>query len=106
MIGPFHGLWSWRGALAAFFLAGAVGLATPSCDKAETAFDCQTICDRYKTCFDSTYNVDSCRSNCQNKAANDMDYQRKVDDCEACIDDRSCSSATFSCGPRCIGIVP
>ena len=95
-----------RGALATFALALAAGLWTPSCGEADKIFDCQSVCSRYQTCFNSSYDVDSCRSRCKDNADRDMDYQRKADDCEACIDDRSCTSATFSCAARCGGIVP
>jgi hypothetical protein len=99
-------LWGPKGALATFALALAAGLWTPSCGEADKIYDCQSVCNRYKSCFSSTYDVDGCRSRCKNNADTDMDYQRKADDCEACIDDRSCQSATFSCATRCVGIVP
>jgi hypothetical protein len=99
-------LWSPKSALAAFALALGAGLWVPSCGEADRLYDCQSVCNRYQSCFDSGYDVSSCRSRCTDSAERDMDYQRKADDCEACIDDRSCSSATFSCAVRCAGIVP
>jgi hypothetical protein len=99
-------LWGSKGALATFALALAAGLWTPSCGEADKIFDCQSVCSRYQTCFSSGYDVDGCRSRCKNNADADMSFQRKADDCEACIDDRSCSSATFNCAARCAGIVP
>ncbi len=99
-------VWSPKSALAMFALALAAGLWTPSCGEADKLFDCQSVCSRYQSCFNSGYDVASCRSKCKDSADRDMDFQRKADDCEACIDDRSCSSATFACTARCAGIVP
>lgn len=82
-------------------LAGGV----MSCGEADKLFDCQSVCDKYKTCFDKDYNVGMCRSQCKAKADADKEYQKKADVCEACIDDRSCASATFSCATQCAGIV-
>ncbi len=89
----------------AFIIAG--GLATPiACDEASTAFDCQEVCSRYQSCFDSTYDVSACRDRCRAKAADDKSWKNKADTCHACIDDRSCTEATFSCTTECVGIVP
>jgi hypothetical protein len=98
--------WIAKSGILTFALALAAGLWTPSCGEADKLFDCQSVCSRYKTCFDGNYDVEGCRSRCKNNADRDTDYQRKADDCEACIDDRSCSSATFGCAGRCVGIVP
>lgn len=85
----------------ALFVPGAL-----SCDSAKAAFDCQEVCSRYQSCFDSDYDVSECRSRCRDKAEDDKDWQNKASDCAACIDDKSCSSATFSCAADCVGIVP
>jgi hypothetical protein len=94
------------GLFAAFFLALGVGLFAPSCGEADKLFDCQSVCSRYQTCFNSSYDVEGCRTRCKDNADRDTEFKRKADDCESCIDDRSCSSATFSCATRCGGIVP
>jgi hypothetical protein len=70
------------------------------------AIDCHSICDRYKGCFDSSYNVDACASRCRTDSAKDSDYQRKADMCNTCIDERACTSATFNCATSCGSIVP
>jgi hypothetical protein len=77
-----------------------------ACDEADTAFDCQKVCSRYQSCFDGDYDVSTCRDRCRDKARNDQDWENKADSCESCIDDRSCSDATFSCLTECVGIVP
>jgi hypothetical protein len=77
-----------------------------SCDSIEAAFDCNAVCNRYKDCYDPSYNVDTCRNNCRAGADSDANKRAKADACEACIGDRSCLSATFACSADCAGIVP
>lgn len=75
-------------------------------DEIDRITDCQDICARYADCFDSSYDVAACRSDCQDEAQNSADFDQRVDNCENCLDDRSCSSATFTCTIQCAGIVP
>lgn len=77
----------------------------PACNQADNAVDCVAICDRYKTCFDSKYDTAKCVSRCTDQA-NDEGYATKADACSNCIDDKSCTSATFTCTADCVGIVP
>jgi hypothetical protein len=77
----------------------------PACDKVEHAYDCNQICDRYQECLNSDYDTDACASRCRDKA-DDTDYGNHAEDCQACIDDKSCVNATFSCASECAGIVP
>jgi hypothetical protein len=77
-----------------------------NCDSVETAFDCQQVCTRYRDCYDSSYNVDNCRSSCRSRAANDPSVQQAADTCDSCIGDMSCLSATFNCASSCSNIVP
>lgn len=88
--------------LAAF----AVLSLAAACDPIDNAVDCDAICNRYKTCFDSNYDVSACASRCRTDAKNDRDYAHKVDQCSACIDSQSCAASTFSCGADCDNIVP
>lgn len=87
-------------------LCGLLGVAVAGCDEADKTFDCQSVCDRYKTCFNSSYDVGACRDRCKSKADADKDFEKKADACESCIDDKSCTSATFSCATECASIVP
>jgi hypothetical protein len=92
-----------------FFLTlslAVTGLMVTNCGEADRLFDCQSVCSRYETCFDSSYDVSSCRNRCADKAEADKEFERKADACEACIDDRSCSDATFKCATQCASIVP
>jgi hypothetical protein len=72
----------------------------------KNAVDCHGICTRYQSCFDQSYDTDSCESRCRDNANHDDDYASKVDACHDCIDDKSCASATFNCGTDCSNIVP
>jgi hypothetical protein len=83
---------------------GFFGIA--SCDSVETAFDCQSVCQRYKDCFDADYDVGKCRSDCRDAAEKDATVRAKADACEACIDEMSCTSAVFNCTQNCAAIVP
>jgi hypothetical protein len=87
-------------------LLGSFGVAVTSCGETDRFFDCQSVCSRYKTCFDSNYDVGACRSRCRDKAEADSAFQQKADACESCIDDKSCTEATFKCGTQCAGVVP
>jgi hypothetical protein len=80
-------------------------VAPAGCGEAETAFDCQAACSRYSDCYDPDYNVGACRDRCRTAAKNDPDIKRAADECEACIGDRSCLSATFSCATSCGAIL-
>ena len=77
-----------------------------ACQPIDAAFDCDTICTRYKNCFDGSYNVETCANRCRENAKVEKDYYRAVNTCEACINDRACASATFSCGSDCSKVVP
>jgi hypothetical protein len=92
-------------------LIGVISLLVASviavnCDSIDTAFDCQAVCSRYRDCFNASYDVDACRSSCRTRAASDPNVKGAADTCQACIDDKSCASATFSCGSSCASIVP
>jgi hypothetical protein len=93
--------------LAVFLVLGAV--ATPSsigCGGVQAAFDCHEVCQRYADCYDSGYDVSGCEDRCRTNAANDPNVKNDADTCESCIGDKSCLSATFTCGGSCGAIVP
>lgn len=74
--------------------------------KVDTAIDCDGICQKYRDCFDDTYDVSACALRCRDKAAEDKEFRRKADICNACIGDRSCVGATFNCVADCASVVP
>jgi hypothetical protein len=87
-------------------LVVGLGMAVTSCDSVDEAFDCQSVCSRYRDCYDANYDVGACRADCRARAANDSSVKAAADTCEACIDDMSCVSATFNCASSCGTIVP
>jgi hypothetical protein len=98
-----------RKLISPFFLSCAVWLASLgalSCDAVDTAFDCESVCSRYRDCYDANYDVGHCRESCRARAADDPAVKAAADTCEACIGDKSCVSATFQCGSSCSNIVP
>ena len=75
------------------------------CDEVDEAIDCSMICNRYSDCFDANYDVSACESRCENNADNTAGFDDHADDCENCLDDRSCTGS-FACIDECSGIVP
>jgi hypothetical protein len=85
-----------------FTAAFTLGFA--SCDKAENALDCASICDRYKDCWSKDYDTSKCRTDCRSKANNDTAFEAKVDMCAACIEDKSCTGS-FACVADCTPVI-
>ena len=95
--------------LAVSFMSGLVILATTlanGCGAVDEIFDCQSVCSRYRDCYNADYDVDSCRQRCRTNSENDPSVRSAANTCEACIGDKSCLSATFNCGASCGAIVP
>jgi len=91
---------------AAAFIVGTSGMFTSGCDSVDAAFDCNSVCGRYRSCFDADYDTDACQDRCRTASANDSTVRSRADACEACIDDMSCAGATFNCAQDCSSIVP
>jgi hypothetical protein len=90
----------------ALLLATSLSLSSLlSCDAADRAFDCQSVCNRFQDCFASSYDAQACQMRCRERAASDPDYERQADVCEACIGDRSCSAAAVNCAAQCLNIL-
>jgi hypothetical protein len=75
-------------------------------DEVTNKIDCHSVCERYADCFNADYDVDGCSDKCENRADSSEQREQKLEQCSACIDDRSCTSATFNCAADCAGIVP
>jgi hypothetical protein len=91
------------------FLVVVMLVASSGCavvQKIDTAIDCNGICDRYASCFDSSYDTSACASRCRKSASSDADFRRKADQCMACISERSCVKATVACVADCVSVVP
>ena len=89
-------------ASASLSLASLAGCA----NEIDRITDCQDICGRYADCFDSRYDVASCRDRCRDEASHSEDFDQTVDECENCLDDRSCGGAVFACTTECATVVP
>ena len=87
------------------FLA-SVGGCSSTVDEVTNHIDCRSVCKRYADCFVADYDVDGCTDKCESRAEADADKQASLRSCDACIDGRSCTSATFNCADDCAGIVP
>src|SRR5690349_21674688 len=58
---------------------------------------CSDVCNRYKDCFDDGYDVDECVDRCTNDATAEEEKEDKLEACNDCIDDKSCTGAVFNC---------
>lgn len=76
------------------------------CGTIDAAIDCHAICARYGDCFDAKYDVAACEARCRSHSSSDSEYRHTANQCSACIDDRACTAATFSCGAQCSTVVP
>lgn len=94
-------------AMILFLIAApfAFGCENPV-DAIDEGTDCRNVCDRYQTCYDETYDTASCRNRCNTLVDADGGRRSAADDCDACMDDMSCSTAVFTCAVACQGILP
>ena len=88
--------------IAAF---GFVGCGEAA-DEASNTIDCYSVCDRYSECFDADFDVEGCTDRCEDEADASESREARLEACDNCIDDKSCTSATFNCATECAGIVP
>jgi hypothetical protein len=91
--------------LRAALLGGFFVLSATACnpiDEIDMAVDCTDLCNRYRDCFDASYDTASCRDRCHDVVDRDPDA---ADACDACLDARSCTGA-FACADECYGLVP
>lgn len=85
-----------------------VSLAIGGCgeaDKIQNKITCASVCNRYKDCFDSNYDVGKCTDNCEAEANTNNDKDRRLEECDSCIDGQSCTGAAFNCATQCAGII-
>jgi hypothetical protein len=75
-------------------------------DDIEAEIDCRSVCNRYSECFDEGYDVGACQDRCEDSIDTGDLSQEDLDECDNCIDDRSCADATFSCATQCLSVVP
>jgi hypothetical protein len=72
----------------------------------ESAADCNSVCTRYQSCFDASYDTAACEARCRESAGSKHDYLTDADTCNTCLSAKSCASATSDCTADCAGIVP
>jgi hypothetical protein len=82
--------------------AGACGKDDPV-TAIDRSTDCAQICDKFKECFNSDYDVEECTDSCSDMV--DDDDTSQIDDCENCLDDQSCTEAV-GCTAECAGLIP
>lgn len=68
--------------------------------------DCEDVCSRYADCFDKDYDVSACIDRCEDKADADENQETRLERCDDCMDDKSCTSTAFACTTECLGLVP
>jgi hypothetical protein len=83
-----------------------LAIGCDAADEIEAEIDCRSVCDRYSECFDGDYDVSGCQNDCENAVDSGDLQQSDLDECDNCIEDRSCADATFSCAVECSSIVP
>lgn len=89
--------------LALVALLGA--LAMTGCGEANRIYDCTKICDKYSECIDDDINKTECVDRCEDEGDADPDFEERADDCEKCLDDKSCTEATVECATTCAWVV-
>jgi len=88
-------------ALMSLMAALCAGACTDDIDRTT---DCADICNRYKDCASSDYDVKACTDRCDDMTSENK--TERIDACETCLDDKSCTGSVFNCATECIGIVP
>ncbi|TNE51707.1 MAG: hypothetical protein EP343_03240 [Deltaproteobacteria bacterium] len=83
-------------------LVGSVGVG---CGVVDDYVDCNKICNRYRDCVNSQYDSGKCIDRCFDESRSNPDYNRKANDCSACLETRACSES-LPCTVQCAGIVP
>jgi hypothetical protein len=81
-------------------------LSLAACGEADELFDCTQICNRYDECVDEDSDVTACVDQCEDNAdgENGEAFADQADECETCLDDRSCAES-FPCTDECAGVI-
>lgn len=72
----------------------------------DQSVDCADVCNRYRDCYDSSYDVDSCRDRCEGYVDSDGGMPFAANECDTCLDARSCAGSAFSCADECSPLLP
>ena len=87
------------------FLSATLAVAGCSSDnslieEANNTVDCAQICDSYSDCV-TDIDVTECTDYCEDQADSSEATEDRVQSCEDCLDDKSCSEAAVSCWDNC-----
>jgi hypothetical protein len=86
-------------------LIAATTILTVGCSEAERTYDCAQICSKWADCHDEDLDETDCVDKCEDEGDADADFEMKANECEACLDDSSCTEATFECATDCAGVI-
>src|SRR5690349_17843872 len=97
-----------RAALAACFTIALFGCAPTQkvATAIDTRLDCRAVCNRYKTCYDNTYQTNACEQRCDDQAKADGDFKRKADACNECMSQNACMQTSTACVNDCSPVIP
>ncbi len=85
---------------------GSLGAGCSATTEIDEEVDCRDVCNRYQSCYDSSYDTAACRDRCGALVDAVGGDPRAANECDTCMDDRSCFSAVFNCAQPCEGILP
>lgn len=90
------------------FLIATVSVTACGDDPEEVVnrITCGDVCQRYADCFDDDYDVDGCTDRCTNDTTASEEKEERLELCDECIDDESCTGAVFGCTTECTPFVP
>jgi len=95
---------TWRKAIISaslFSITAAFGACSDATDPVVTKIDCASVCNRYQECYNSNFDDDKCKDDCENLAEDSDVKQDQLDACDDCMDDTSCTAATYKCATAC-----
>lgn len=87
------------------FLLGAVACSEAK-DEVTNTYNCANVCQHYEDCVDSDFDVSECTDKCEDKADASENQEERLEDCDSCIDDKSCKDIAVSCAAECVDILP
>lgn len=79
------------------------GCAKDPIHQIDMQVDCENICNRYRDCYDASYNTSGCQDRCHAMVNHDPN---SANACDSCLDAHTCTTTPFSCGVQCQGILP
>jgi len=92
------------------FFASVAALSAVGCSDPiqaiDQSVDCNDICNRYRDCYNASYDTSACRSRCENYVHGDGGHGDQANQCDMCLDPRSCTTVAFACSTQCMNIIP